>query len=31
VHENEPRVNERLKKLRQATLTSHNAGGTLQT
>ncbi|TVY50790.1 Glyoxylate reductase [Lachnellula cervina] len=31
VHENEPRVNERLKGLRQVTLTSHNAGGTLET
>jgi lactate dehydrogenase-like 2-hydroxyacid dehydrogenase len=31
VHENEPLVNERLKALRQVTLTSHNAGGTLQT
>jgi lactate dehydrogenase-like 2-hydroxyacid dehydrogenase len=31
VHENEPRVNERLKGLRQVTLTAHNAGGTLQT
>lgn len=31
VHESEPRVNERLKALRQVTLTSHNAGGTLDT
>lgn len=31
VHENEPNVNERLKGLRQVTLTSHNAGGTLDT
>jgi lactate dehydrogenase-like 2-hydroxyacid dehydrogenase len=31
VHESEPRVNERLKKLRAVTLTSHNAGGTLDT
>lgn len=31
VHENEPRVNERLKALRSVTLTSHNAGGTLDT
>jgi lactate dehydrogenase-like 2-hydroxyacid dehydrogenase len=31
VHEFEPRVNERLKGLRQVTLTAHNAGGTLQT
>jgi lactate dehydrogenase-like 2-hydroxyacid dehydrogenase len=31
VHQNEPFVNERLKALRQVTLTSHNAGGTLQT
>ncbi|PQE21794.1 D-mandelate dehydrogenase protein [Rutstroemia sp. NJR-2017a BBW] len=31
VHQNEPLVNERLKALRQVTLTSHNAGGTLQT
>ena len=31
VHENEPRVNERLKGLRQVTLTAHNAGGTLDT
>jgi len=31
VHENEPRVNERLKGLRQVNLTAHNAGGTLDT
>lgn len=31
VHENEPQVNERLKAMRQVTLTSHNAGGTLDT
>jgi lactate dehydrogenase-like 2-hydroxyacid dehydrogenase len=31
VHENEPKVNERLKKMRQVTLTTHNAGGTLET
>jgi lactate dehydrogenase-like 2-hydroxyacid dehydrogenase len=31
VHENEPRVNERLKALKQVTMTSHNAGGTLDT
>lgn len=31
VHEFEPRVNERLKKSRVVTLTSHNAGGTLDT
>lgn len=31
VHENEPRVNERLKAMRQVTLTAHNAGGTLDT
>ncbi|CZR56404.1 related to D-mandelate dehydrogenase [Phialocephala subalpina] len=31
VHENEPHVNERLKKLKQVTLTAHNAGGTLET
>lgn len=31
VHENEPYVNERLKKLKQVTLTTHNAGGTLET
>jgi lactate dehydrogenase-like 2-hydroxyacid dehydrogenase len=31
VHEFEPRVNERLKTLREVTLTAHNAGGTLQT
>lgn len=31
VHEFEPRVNERLKGLRAVTLTSHNAGGTLDT
>ena len=31
VHEFEPRVNERLKKMRAVTLTSHNAGGTLDT
>lgn len=31
VHEYEPRVNERLNKLRAVTLTSHNAGGTLDT
>jgi lactate dehydrogenase-like 2-hydroxyacid dehydrogenase len=31
VHEFEPQVNERLKALRQVTLTAHNAGGTLQT
>lgn len=31
VHEFEPRVNERLKKLRAVMLTSHNAGGTLDT
>jgi lactate dehydrogenase-like 2-hydroxyacid dehydrogenase len=31
VHEFEPKVNERLKGLRQVTLTAHNAGGTLDT
>lgn len=31
VHENEPRVNERLKGMRNVTLTAHNAGGTLDT
>ncbi|KAK0117795.1 hypothetical protein ONS95_012121 [Cadophora gregata] len=31
VHENEPRVNERLKASKLVTLTSHNAGGTLET
>ncbi|KAF4627756.1 hypothetical protein G7Y89_g10391 [Cudoniella acicularis] len=31
VHENEPVVNERLKGLREVTLTAHNAGGTLET
>jgi lactate dehydrogenase-like 2-hydroxyacid dehydrogenase len=31
VHEFEPVVNNRLKKLRAVTLTSHNAGGTLDT
>lgn len=31
VHENEPKVNERLKKMKQVTLTTHNAGGTLET
>lgn len=31
VHEHEPLVNERLKALRQVTLTAHNAGGTLET
>ena len=31
VHEFEPRVNERLKRLKAVTLTSHNAGGTLDT
>lgn len=31
VHENEPKVNERLKGLRQVMLTAHNAGGTLDT
>jgi len=31
VHEREPHVNERLKGLRGVTLTSHNAGGTLET
>jgi lactate dehydrogenase-like 2-hydroxyacid dehydrogenase len=31
VHEFEPRVNERLKGLKQVTLTAHNAGGTLET
>lgn len=31
VHAFEPRVNERLKRLRAVTLTSHNAGGTLDT
>ena len=31
VHSNEPNVNERLKNMRQVTLTSHNAGGTLDT
>ena len=31
VHENEPSVNERLKGMRQVTLTAHNAGGTLET
>lgn len=31
VHENEPNVSERLKVMRQVTMTSHNAGGTLDT
>lgn len=31
VHENEPKVNERLKAMKQVTMTSHNAGGTLDT
>jgi len=31
VHENEPKVNERLKAMRQVMLTAHNAGGTLDT
>lgn len=31
VHENEPKVNERLKAMRNVTLTAHNAGGTLDT
>ncbi|KAH8805749.1 D-isomer-specific 2-hydroxyacid dehydrogenase-like protein [Xylogone sp. PMI_703] len=31
VHEDEPRVNERLKGMSQVILTSHNAGGTLDT
>ncbi|TGO25457.1 hypothetical protein BPAE_0079g00030 [Botrytis paeoniae] len=31
VHEHEPRVNKRLKASRNVTLTSHNAGGTLET
>jgi phosphoglycerate dehydrogenase-like enzyme len=31
VHEFEPFVNDRLKGMRQVTLTAHNAGGTLQT
>ncbi|KAH8656719.1 D-isomer-specific 2-hydroxyacid dehydrogenase-like protein [Tricladium varicosporioides] len=31
VHENEPVVNARLQALRQVTLTTHNAGGTLET
>lgn len=31
VHEFEPQVNQRLKNLRAVTLTSHNAGGTLDT
>jgi len=31
VHEFEPVVNERLKAMRQVTLTAHNAGGTLET
>lgn len=31
VHEFEPKVNERLKGMREVTLTSHNAGGTLET
>ncbi|KAI9047215.1 hypothetical protein LZ554_008669 [Drepanopeziza brunnea f. sp. 'monogermtubi'] len=31
VHENEPSVNERLKASKLVTLTSHNAGGTLET
>jgi lactate dehydrogenase-like 2-hydroxyacid dehydrogenase len=31
VHEFEPRVNPRLKALKQVTVTAHNAGGTLQT
>ncbi|KAG4026656.1 hypothetical protein MFRU_038g00600 [Monilinia fructicola] len=31
VHEHEPRVNDRLKASRNVTLTSHNAGGTLET
>ena len=31
VHEFEPRVNERLKGMKEVTLTAHNAGGTLET
>jgi lactate dehydrogenase-like 2-hydroxyacid dehydrogenase len=31
VHENEPKVSERLKRLREVNLTAHNAGGTLET
>lgn len=31
VHEDEPNVNERLKGMREVTLTAHNAGGTLET
>jgi lactate dehydrogenase-like 2-hydroxyacid dehydrogenase len=31
VHEFEPKVNERLKGLKQVTVTAHNAGGTLET
>jgi lactate dehydrogenase-like 2-hydroxyacid dehydrogenase len=31
VHEFEPKINPRLKALRQVNLTSHNAGGTLET
>lgn len=31
VHEFEPRVNERLKGMRQVNMTAHNAGGTLET
>jgi lactate dehydrogenase-like 2-hydroxyacid dehydrogenase len=31
VHESEPKVNERLKASKLVTLTSHNAGGTLET
>lgn len=31
VHQHEPEVNERLKGLREVTLTAHNGGGTLQT
>lgn len=31
VHENEPKVNERLKNMREVVLTAHNAGGTLET
>ena len=31
VHEDEPNIDERLKNQRNVTLTSHNAGGTLET
>lgn len=31
VHENEPVVNARLKQMKSVTLTTHNAGGTLET